>query len=994
MKIQHKVITILVSSFALMLVFLTIYGFLSDNQRIIHYNSIVESKKIIVKNVIQNQQGKYNQLVNDYSSWDGMVDFIKTPTKQWSASNLESMPAIYKVDYVWIYNPDLQPVFAKSITKLQCLDTLPIAKKQIPKLFKIGKNVHFFLKIGPNILEVFGGRVAGTKEYFHENTLTPRGYFFVAKWWDIPFIENLAITTDTDVEFDKSNKVSSHEIFADVKSDAHFVIRYPLLDENFKVVAVLKFENTLTTVARWGYYNQLTIITGFALLLLTIVLSISLINRWISYPMRRITKTLNTSDVSNISPILKRTDEFGKLSQLLVKHFEVQKQLYEEIDNHNKTQFALSEKEKSLSLLINNISDIVWTMDLNFVMSYVTPSVTQHFQYAPEEFVILKLEQLFIPKSVDEGVEFFTQMRDDLLKGKHHSNTGFQTELIIRCKDGKPLWVSVIAKPLFDDQANVTGIHGTMVNIDNYKKAIFAAAQAHQEVVNASAVKSDFMANMSHEIRTPLNGIIGMTELVLHTDLHDSQEIYVQNIKQSANVLHDIVTDILDFSKIEAGKLKLLNEQFELAEIVLLSLNVFSAKCELKKVELSCFIDPRLPKMVFGDPTRLKQVIMNILGNAIKFTDQGEIELRVTPLDKTYDPLHPQILFSIRDTGIGIPENKLHEIFDSFSQVDRSFSKKHEGTGLGLTISKKLVELMDGDIWVESKMEEGSIFKFKIPFLVSDSFEPAVFKQLEINRVVVFDNHQANIQTLQTYFDQLNINYQFFAECPISEKDMDQFKEAEVLFFNVQNHLLDYEDNLKSIRFFAQLGKKIVIIASPTIFFKIQKAVSVSKYPLFHLPKPYSFNVLYHLLEFVYSSKSLASTTIVLKKEQVVFPNKTVLVAEDNNVNFLIIKEMLKKMQVKVIGAINGMDAIDKLLKNDVDFIFMDIHMPDMDGVEATHVIRKMDDIEKQKVPIVALTADAMPGYKERCIEVGMDDYITKPYSQSTIINCLKKYLK
>lgn len=994
MKIQHKIITLIVFSFALMLIFLTIYSFLSNNQRQIHYNSIVESKKVIVKNVIENQRSKFDQLVNDYASWDEMVDFVKNPNKTWGKSNLESMLPIYNIDYLWIYNPNLIPIYVENNTKKYYFDSLPMPQNRIRSLFQIGRKVHFFLEIDSRILEVFGGRVVETNEYYQEKTNVSRGYFFIGKWWDRKVIDKFAITSDTDVHLDSSKGVKSYEIYSEILTDSRFVVKYPLLDNDFKVIGSLNFENNLQTVARWGFYNKLSIITGIALLLFTILFSIFLINRWVSFPMKRIAYTLNTSDVSRIHHLLKRKDEFGKLSQLLIKHFEVQNQLYHEIKKHTQTQKILSEKEKSLSLLINNISDIVWTMDLDFVISYVTPSVTQHFQYSIEEFFDLSFDQLFMPQSLSDGLQFFSHVRENFLKGNYHPNTGFQTELLMRCKDGKPLWVSFSAKPMFDETGVISGIYGTMVNVDNYKKAIFATAKAHQEVVKASAVKSDFMANMSHEIRTPLNGIIGMTELVCNTDLSENQEIYVNNIKQSANVLLEIVNDILDFSKIEAGKLKLTNEPFNLSELVLQSLQVFSAKCEMKKVELSCFIDPRLPKLFYGDAIRVKQIIMNILGNAIKFTDHGEIVVKVMPVDKNYDPLHPQILFSIRDTGIGIPQNKLEEIFDSFSQIDRSLSKKHEGTGLGLAISKRLVELMQGDIWAESILGVGSTISFKIPFLVSDSFISTTFNPLNINKIVVFDKHNANVSALQAYIDYLNIPTHFSSELPLDEEQALAFVDGQILFFNILNNHVDFDQYAFVVNLYLEMNKKVILISSPSIFSNIKKLIKVQNNFLFHLSKPYSLFELYHTLETTANYSSTTVKPIIQLQKGVTFDHKTILVVEDNLINLLIIKEMLKKMNIQVITALNGIQAIHELMNNHIDLIFMDIHMPEMDGIDATIKIRQLDIPEKRDVIIVALTADAMPGDKERCIAIGMNDYITKPYANNTIVSCLKSFFK
>lgn len=994
MKIQHKIISLVAISFALMLGFILLFGYLGSLQRKIHSESIIESKNTIVKNVIQNQRNKFDQLVNDYAAWDDMVKYVKNPTESWEKSNLTTTLDIYQADYMWIYNSDIEIVYKEYSPSSKVIDSLPILKKEINDLFRMGKNIHFYLNIDGQILEIFGSTIAGSKEYFSRDSSKKAGFFFIAKWWDKQYIDQLAIYSDTEIKFEASTESKSKDVYSEINNQYKITISLPFLNHKFQTIGILHFTNELDSIAKWSLYNTLTIIIGIILLIITIIVSLYLINRWVSYPMTRINKTLKSGDIKIVDSVIKRKDEFGQLSRLISDHFILQKKLYLEIDHHNQTQTILTEKEQSLSLLINNISDIVWTMDLDFKITYITPSIKQHTQYSIEEFHQLGFDQLFASESLSNALQFFSQLKNDIINGTYDARNIAQSEHQFKCKDGRPLWVSITAKPLVNSNGQAIGIHGTLVNIDNYKKAISAASNAHLEAVKASNIKSEFMANMSHEIRTPLNGIIGMTDLVLHTDLQDSQALYVENIKQSANVLCDIVNDILDISKIEAGKLKIVNVRFNLSEVISLSLNTFAAKCELKKVEISCFIDPRLPDTFFGDPIRLKQVIMNIIGNAIKFTDRGEIELQVVPVDEKYDPLHPQLLFSIRDTGIGIPTDRMDEIFESFSQVDRGLTKKHEGTGLGLTISKKLVEMMEGDIWVESSLGIGSTFFFKIPFLLNDTFIPPLPNLSKLKNIVVFDNYNANIVTLQNYFNYLNIECSFSSSYPVIEAHATQFEESEFIFFNFMYNQFDFDSKIRSILILISIHKKIIIISSPSTFEKIKKAINNESAKLYHLQKPYTFFELHNTLKSISSNQPNKKRAMNNTEEIISFPGKNILVVEDNRVNMVIIREMLKKFGINVLVAENGKEALEKLLANAIDFIFMDIHMPIMDGTEATKQIRQLDIMEKQLVPIVALTADAMPGDREKSLSIGMNDYITKPFTQSTIIACLNKFLR
>jgi hypothetical protein len=709
--------------------------------------------------------------------------------------------------------------------------------------------------------------------------------------------------------------------------------------------------------------------------------------------MKRITNSLRTGDVLPIENLQKRNDEFGRISKLINSHFIIQKQLLSEIEEHKSTQLELLQKETDLSLLLNNINDVVWSMDLDFNITYVTPSVELQTQYSVDEFRTLKLVQMFASSSKESALDFFDKLKQDILNGAIDNHKFVKTEQLFECKNGEYIWVSITAKPLFTSNNTVIGIHGTIINIDNYKKAIFNADAAHEEALKASQIKSDFMANMSHEIRTPLNGIIGMTDLVLQNNLDDNFKAYFQNIKLSANVLSDIVNDILDFSKIEAGKLKIINTQFNLSEIVLLSLNTFAAKCEINNIELTCYIDPKIPDSLYGDSIRIKQVLMNLISNSVKFTEKGEIELTVTLADSNTNFSVRTLVFSVRDTGIGIPQDQQSEIFESFSQVDKSFSKKHEGTGLGLTISKRLVQLMDGTIWIESELGRGSKFSFKIPLNIDDSnlLKHSDMWDNSIKKIVVYNSVNTNATSLQKYLIHLNIETKLIT----NQHPIDQYAEYLVVIFNLPTIFSDYTLISKFIRQFVAENKKIIIISSTNVFSNLQKQIKLPYESLYNLIKPYSFyNLKSLLMELSINKEVQVETQKANQTNPKLFNNYCVLVAEDNRINMMIIKEMLIKLGINVIPAINGIESVEKLTHNKVDLVFMDIHMPEMDGIQATIKIRAHENPDKRDVPIIALTADAMPGDKEKCLKIGMTDYITKPYTLNTIVDCLNKFLK
>jgi two-component system, sensor histidine kinase and response regulator len=523
------------------------------------------------------------------------------------------------------------------------------------------------------------------------------------------------------------------------------------------------------------------------------------------------------------------------------------------------------------------------------------------------------------------------------------------------------------------------------------------------EAATASAAKSEFLANMSHEIRTPLNGIIGMTNLALDTKLTAEQSDYLETVKLSADALLNVISDILDFSKIEAGKIELEEISFSLTDCVAAALKTIKFRANEKGLELVCDIGTEVPQALKGDPGRLRQVLLNLVGNAIKFTDQGTVGLKVVAdvIEEKAANLH----FIVSDSGVGIAPEKIDMIFDSFSQADASTTRHYGGTGLGLTISRCLVQMMGGRLWVQSELGVGSHFHFTVR-LITEANRAAVTETLaspsilQAVKVLIVDDNGANRLILHHMVRRWGMNPTSVADGRQALEKLSAAEKSNDAFTLILTDMhMPAMDGFAFVRHLKSSG----VVATPAIMMLASsgqrgdaarcKELGIAAY----LPKPVRQADLREAVMRVLHAKQEGMalplvTRYTLPDKGELLGSLRILLAEDNRVNQKIALRMLEKRGHHAVLAANGKEALEALAQASFDLVLMDVHMPDMDGIEATIAIREKEKSTGLHQPVVAMTALAMKGDRERCLAAGMDGYLSKPIDLQQLDDLLAEY--
>ncbi len=932
----------------------------------------------------------------DYTFWDEMVDYVHSPNPEWAEENIQISLSTYNTYAAWVYHVDFTPVsfHTQEEEDPEALrDFLALVNLPREAIFAENHLPHFFINTPKGLMEIAGATIHTSDDA--DRKQPPEGYFLVGRLWSEEYIQEISSTLESSARIRTLQETNVFEPQSSPTTGA-LTLRFPLKAADASVLAVLELQKDSPFFEQHiAQSNKFMILGGLFALAIFLFFFISL-GHSVALPLKRIWTSLESKDVEPIQSLMPWKNEFGQVARLIHQSFQQRQELEIEIAERQKAQDQLLENTHFLEALLENIPNAVYCKDTSGC--YI--SCNRAF-----ETLLGVSRQAIIGGTVHDVEPPELAERYEALDQELMQNGGIQKYEGTIISADKTTHDVMFTKTTFTGaDGSLRGMVGVAVDITELKRTERALREAKETAETATKTKAMFLANMSHEIRTPMNGILGMNHLLLDTELTDEQQQYAEAVSNSANALLSLVNDILDFSKIEAGKLEMEILDFDLRTTLEDMNDVLAIAPQNKGLEYACIITHDVPSRLRGDPGRLRQVITNLVNNAVKFTSHGEIVIQVDLVAE--NETIAVVRFSVTDTGIGIDREKLALLFEPFTQADSSVSRRYGGTGLGLAICRQLVEMMGGEMGVNSEPEKGSTFWFTVKFQKQSrsALVPVDIQTQSIEgmRILVVDDTATNRVILREQLKSWRCRPD---EAPDAGTALALLRAAQddpykIAILDMQMPEIDGETLGRQIRQDPAFNDMHLVMLTSVGLRGDAARLQQAGFDAY-LTKPIRQSRLYDCLLGVVNNvrtQQEPSTRSIITQYSVADDRKRhlqILLAEDNPTNQLVAIKVLEKLGYRADVANNGLEAIKALEAADYDLVFMDVQMPEMDGYEATKRIRNHQSaVRNHDIPIIAMTAHAMKGDREKCLAAGMSDYISKPIDPQEIVRAMERHFK